>query len=230
MKTLRCIILEDEPIAAAILRDYISAVPYLSLAAEFPNPLKAMAWLETNSADVVFLDLNMPRLKGFEFLKVSDHGLQVIITTAYHEFALESYEYQVVDYLLKPIEFSRFVQAAEKLGRESKGTRSEKAPPQALFFNVNRAMVRVTATEILWAEGVKDYVHIHTKNKNLLTRMSMADLESLLRPYDILRVHKSFLANVRQMDAYTASSVVIGKKEIPVGRQYKHVLEGLGDI
>ncbi len=230
MNVLNCIILEDEPLAATILRDYIAAVPYLELVAEFPNPLKAMSWLEENSADVVFLDLNMPRLKGFEFLKISDHDLQVIVTTAHHEFALESYEYHVVDYLLKPIEFSRFVQAAEKLRKGDSMPRTGTNLPQALFFNVNRAMVRVMAGDILWAEGVKDYVHIHTRDKNLLTRMSMTDLERLLEPYGILRVHKSFLVNVRQMDAYTAVSVLIGKKEIPVGRQYRHVLDGLGSV
>ncbi len=229
---LKCLVVEDEPIAAGILADYIGMVPFLTLGGTFHDPLEALAWLQKNKADVLFLDLNLPRLNGQDFLKSLGGKHQVIVTTAYHQYALDSYAWGVVDYLLKPIDFPRFVGAVNKLTKPAGAAAS--AEPQLTsrpgrFFNVNKTMVRVFYDEILYVESIKEYVRIYMAGRQLTTKLGMGELEQEMKPHGGLRIHRSFLVNMSHIEAYTANDVVVSGQEIPIGRQYRALVQKMLD-
>lgn len=220
---LNCLIVEDEPLAAGILEDYVRQVPYLQLTGRCADAMQALEALREAPVDVLFLDIHLPGLKGLDFLRSLQYPPQVILTTAYHEYALEGYDLGVVDYLLKPIDFERFVKAVQKLKRSdtfAKSVTSVSRPFQ--FFNVNKKMVRVWLDEVLYAESLKEYVRIFLLGgKSIVTKMQLGELEKSLEGFGFLRAHRSFLVALRHIEAYTATEVTLGGKEIPIGRQYK---------
>ncbi len=228
---LRCLIVEDEPLAAEILRDYVHDAPGLELAGICPDALYAMEFLQKEKVEVLFLDIHLPKLKGLDFLKILPHPPQVILTTAYHQYALEGYEFNVVDYLLKPIEFSRFLKAVQKL---QKPILSEKSPLEKErafhFFNVNKKRVKVYLDEILYIESLKEYVRIFlTNNRSLVTKFQLGEVETLLHTSTLMRIHRSFLVAKDKVEAYTATDVEINGKNLPIGRSYREaVLQQLG--
>lgn len=225
---LTCLIIEDEPLAAEILSDYIHAAPGLELAGVCSDALFALEFLQRQSVDVLFLDIHLPKLKGLDFLKTLAHPPQVILTTAYHQYALEGYELAVTDYLLKPIEFSRFLKAVQKLQHP---TEPETAPttPQALperparFFNVGKKRVKVCFDDILYVESLKEYVRIFLPDRSIVTKMQIGELETLLGDAGFVRIHRSFLVAKNKIEAYTATDVEIGGKMLPIGRSYRGV-------
>lgn len=230
MKTLNCIIIEDEPIAREILRDYIHQVPDLNLLQEFEDALFAVEYLHKNKVDVIFLDLHLPKMKGFQFLKTLTHKPQIIVTTAYHQYALEAFELEVVDYLLKPFEFQRFLKAVNKLKKprassEGNGIKSNARKPH-LFFNVNRKMVRINLEDILYIESLKEYVRIHLRDGSIMTKFQIGEMERKLNPDHFLRIHRSYLIAKDKISAFKVNSIEIGPKELPIGRSYKHVVMG----
>jgi DNA-binding LytR/AlgR family response regulator len=232
MKPMHCLIVEDEPLAAGILEDYIQQVPFLQLVGKCPDALFAAEALQQNPVEVLFLDLNLPGLKGLDFLRTLRQPPQVILTTAYHEFALESYDLKVTDYLLKPIDFERFIKAVHKLKPAL-----EPATPLANtrpfhFFNVSKKMVRVWIDDILMVESQKEYVRLHLAGgKQLTTKMTLGELEQILHPHHFLRIHRSFLVAVRHIEAYNNTSVQVEGVEVSLGRQYRDaVLERLNQI
>ena len=222
---LHCLIVEDEPLAAGILEDYVRQVPYLRLTGRCADAMQALEALHEAPVDVLFLDIHLPGLKGLDFLRSLQYPPQVILTTAYHEYALEGYDLGVVDYLLKPIDFERFVKAVQKLKLAVPASPAEalaKAGRPFQFFNVNKKMVRVWLDEVLYAESLKEYVRIFLPGgKSIVTKMQLGELEKTLDGYGFLRVHRSFLVALRHIEAYTATEVTLGNKEIPIGRQYK---------
>jgi DNA-binding LytR/AlgR family response regulator len=235
MKVLKCLIVEDEPIAAGIIEDYIKLVPFLSHELTFHDPVKALHYLSENSLDVIFLDLSMPHLNGKEFLGILTEKYKIILTTAHHEFGIESYEWGVVDYLLKPIPFSRFMIAVNKLKEDSKIVQEatpllEENPKDRAFkyFNVNKTMIRVFLDEIWMVESIKDYVRINTGSQTIITKGNLQDFETLMQSHGGLRIHRSYLVNLHHVDAFTTHDLIIHGKTIPVGRLYKEsVLEVL---
>ncbi len=233
MQKYSCIIVEDEPLAAEVLSDYIQQVPFLQLQGVCADAIYAMEMLQKEKIDLIFLDIHLPKLKGMDFVKALKDAPQVIITSAYQEYALQGYELNVVDYLLKPIEFSRFLMAVNKLKKPAApATIIHSAPASTermhLFFNVSKKMVKVYLDEILYIESLKEYIRIVTKDKHILTKFQLGQIEELLARNNFLRVHRSFIVAKDKIEAFTATDVEICGKPIPIGRSYKElVMRGL---
>jgi len=228
MKTLRCLIIEDEPLAAEILSDHITALQQLELVGICSNAVQAMNALQENTIDLIFLDLHLPRIKGFEFLQSLANPPQVIVTTAYQEYALQGYEYNVVDYLLKPIEFPRFLKAIQKLRYLEKQRNQQQSGTKQrpyLFFNVNKKKVRVYLDEILYIESLRDYVRIYQGSGSIVSKISISHLERQLPADRFQRIHRSFLINTAAIKVYDATTVEIKDQVIPIGRNYRKAFE-----
>jgi DNA-binding LytR/AlgR family response regulator len=229
MQKYSCIIVEDEPLAAEVLEDYIQQVPFLQLKGVCSDAIYAMEMLQKEKIDLIFLDIHLPKLKGFDFIKSLKNPPQVIITSAYQEYALQGYELNVVDYLLKPIEFSRFLMAVNKLKQPQQAMQPAHAPSAAadrmhLFFNVSKKKVKVYLDEILYIESMKEYIRIVTRDKTILTKFQIGQIEELLARNNFLRVHRSFIVAKDKIEAFTATDVEIGGKPIPIGRSYKELV------
>jgi len=223
-----CIIVDDEPLAVRLLTAHVRQVPQLTLLASFENPVNALAFLRENRVDLLLLDIQMPTMTGLEFAKTLPKETHVIFTTAYREFAVESYELNVVDYLVKPITFSRFYRAVDRFLLLSSSIAPASAPektpsspsPAFRFVNVNKKNVKVYYERITYIESMKDYIRICTADGEVVTREGITDFAGQLPDY-FLRIHRSFIINVRKITAYTAHDVEVGEQGIPIGVSYK---------
>ncbi|MCK6692754.1 MAG: response regulator transcription factor [Thermoanaerobaculia bacterium] len=226
MSKLRCIIVEDEPLAVKILSGYIAQVPFLVLQGTFKDAILATEFLQENTTDLIFLDIHLPRLKGMAFLKTLVDPPAVIVTTAYHQYAVEGFNLNVTDYLLKPFEFERFLTAVNKV----KNTRREPAEsPEKdyIFLNVQKKRVKILFSEIAYIESQREYIKVVTTRASYLSKMSTHEIEALLPAHLFRRVHRSFIISVDKVQSYTAESVEVNGVEVPVGRGYREVVEGL---
>jgi len=223
---LKCIIVEDEPLAVNIMKDYIQQIPFLELIAVCNDAISAMQKLNENQIDLIFLDLHLPKIKGLDFLSAIKNAPKVIITTAYHEFAVESYQYQVLDYLLKPIAFERFVSAVQKALPTAKTESQIKNEPEFLFFTVNKKRAKIQVQEILYIESQKENIKIVLKERTIITRHSISELEKTL-PSDFIRIHRSFIVSKSKIDFFDSQSVEIQGVQIPIGRNYKDYIKSL---
>lgn len=233
-KKLSCIIIEDEPIAAEVLQDYISQISFLELKDTCKDAIYALELLNNEPIDVIFLDIHLPKLKGLEFLKILNYKPQTILTTAYHQYALDAFEEDVVDYLLKPIEFSRFLKAVNKLKWKPVPKSGRKTAPATdtskayQFFNVNKKMVKVFCNDILYIESLKDYSRIYTKDSELVTRKQIGEMEEIFKSRNFLRIHRSYIVSLDRVRAYSSNEVEVDGKSLPIGRSYKElVAQGL---
>lgn len=232
---LTCLIIEDEPIAAEVLEDYISQVPFLDLKGICTDALFALDRLRQESIEVIFLDIHLPKLKGLEFLKILKQPPQTILTTAYHQYALDAFEADVVDYLMKPIEFSRFMKAVHKLDRKSPSLIPQLVAASESrafrFFNVNKKMVKVFFDEVLYIESLKDYSRICTMDRSLVVRGQIGEMEKIFQTFGFLRIHRSFVVAIDKIRAYSATNVEVNGQDLPIGRNYKAlVLQKLEDL
>ena len=231
MQRYSCLIVEDEPLAAEVLQDYVKQVPFLDLKAVCVDAIYAMEYLQKEKIDLLFLDIHLPKLKGLDFVRTLKNPPSVIITSAYHEYALEGYELNVVDYLLKPIEFSRFLMAVNKLKQAPGNNVSHSVVSNAerpfMFFNVSKKMIKIYLDEILYIESLKEYIRIFTKEKSILTKFQLGEVEDLLARGDFLRVHRSYIVSRSKIDAYTATDIEIQGKQIPIGRSYKELVQSI---
>jgi DNA-binding LytR/AlgR family response regulator len=226
MQKYNCLIVEDEPLAAEVLREYISQVPFLQLKATCSDAIYAIEILQQEKIDLIFLDIHLPRLKGLDFIKTLKNPPQIIITTAYQDYALQGYELNVIDYLLKPIEFSRFLMATNKLQLQKQiislvSTVQSSTERPHLFFYVSKKKVKVFLDEILYIESLKEYIRITAKNKSILTKFQLGQIEELLTKNNFMRVHRSFIVAKDKVEAFSATDVEINGKQIPIGRSYK---------
>lgn len=220
---MNCLIVEDEPLAAAVLDDYIRQVNWLHAVGRCPDALHALEVIREQPVDVLFLDIHLPGLKGLDFLRTLVQPPQTILTTAYHEYALDGFDLGVVDYLLKPIDFERFLKAVQKLRRPEPAKPATRA---FHFFNVNKKMVRVWLDEITVVESLKEYVRIHLADgAALVTKSPLSMLERLFDEAAFLRVHRSFLVALPHVSAFTATEIFAGGQNIPIGRQYKNTVQ-----
>jgi len=234
MQQYNCIIVEDEPLAAEVLQDYIKQVPFLQLRAVCEDAIYALEVLQKEKIDLIFLDIHLPKLKGFDFIRTLKHPPAIIITSAYHEYALQGYEYNVVDYLLKPIEFSRFLTAVNKIKEATDSGPAHfyqhSSPERSyLFFNVSKKKVKVFLDEILYIESLKEYIRIYTRTKPILTKFQLGQIEEVLAHSNFLRIHRSFIVAKDKIEAFTSSDVEINGKQIPIGRSYKELVQSVLD-
>ena len=230
MSNIKCIIVEDEPLSAKVLADYISQVPFLELQGTFKDAILATEYLHHHTVDLIFLDIHLPKLKGMAFLKTLTHPPAIIITTAYHQYAVEGFNLNVTDYLLKPFEFERFLIAVNKVRKAQK----EKSEPNEiedkkdyLFLNVQKKKVKISFSEIVYIESQREYIKIVTTKKEYLSKLSTHEIEALLPPQLFKRIHRSFIVSVNKIESYTAEEVEVNGVSIPVGRGYKDSLENL---
>lgn len=224
MQKLKCIIVEDEPLAAEIIADYITQVPFLELQAVYSDAIYAMEGIKKQPADVIFLDINLPKLKGYDFIRIMARPPQIIITTAYRDYALDGYELNITDYLLKPIPFNRFLMAVNKLKRDGKTAEDAIAflqERQSMTVNISKKRVKIFLDEILFMESQREYVHIITATNRYVVKMQMTELESQSDKQHFIRIHRSFMIAIKKITAYNSAQVEIGEHVIPIGRSYK---------
>jgi len=225
---LRCLAIDDEPLALELLEDNISQVPYLKLEGKCSNAFEALKFLQEQTVDLIFLDIQMPGLTGLQFIQSLTQRPMIILITAYEKFALEGFNLDVIDYLVKPVPLDRFIKACNKAWelynlRLKKTENSSSIEPEFLFVNVEYSLLKVEFADIQWIEGLKDYIRIHLKNssKPVITRMSMKAIEEELPSSRFIRVHKSFIVSVSAITSVRKNSIFIGVEEIPIGDNYK---------
>lgn len=226
MKT-RCLIVDDEPLALEVIKSHISQVQGLEVVGAYQNALEVFEVLKTEPIDLIFLDIQMPVLTGIEFLKSLSNPPKVIFTTAYRDYAIEAYELEVVDYLLKPISFTRFFKSINKYfalrTAESPVQVKETVHEEAEFIDVksNKKTFRIRLQDISYIESLKDYVRIHLPDKRITSKEKISDFEGLL-PEHFMRVHRSYIVNLRAITAFTTHDIELGDQEIPIGISYKN--------
>jgi DNA-binding LytR/AlgR family response regulator len=213
---LNCIIVEDEPLATDVLVDYIKQVPFLRLKATCSDAILALDVMQREPIDLVFLDIHLPGLKGLDFIKTLKDPPAIILTTAYHQYAIEGYELNVVDYLLKPIEFKRFVEAVNKINNR----RTEKHRP-TIAIQADKKTVIVPIDEIVYIESQKEYIRIQTIHASFTTKYGLSKIEEELDPADFLRVHRSFIVAIRKIKAYSGHDIDLEGKSVPIGGNYR---------
>jgi DNA-binding LytR/AlgR family response regulator len=229
MKT-KCIIIDDEPLARDLMRNHIEKLDNFEIVAECGDAMKAMQELRHQRIDLMFMDIQMPQITGLEFLRILKNPPKVIITTAYREYALEGFALDVVDYLLKPITFERFLKSVNKFYQMSQdegpvvAPAPETMPPDEPFIYVkeNKRVIKVHLNEILYVEGLSEYVQIYTDKKKIITKTTMASLEEKLPDEGFLRIHKSFIVSLSRIEAFTTTTIEVPGKELPIGRSYKN--------
>jgi two-component system, LytTR family, response regulator len=220
---LKCIIVEDETLAQDVICNHLARIDRLELTGIYRTAPEALPALESGEVDIMFLDIRLPGMSGLHFLRMLSDPPLVVLTTAYAEYALESYEFNVIDYLLKPISFERFAKAVNKILDGRLYTVAEK-PAEGkdhIFIKSNSKFFRVGFSEIIYVEGMKDYLKIHTADFTLVTHQTMSELEKQLPARQFIRVHRSYLVAVRQIRAIFGNSIELGKVTIPIGLNYK---------
>jgi len=229
---IHCLIIDDEPPAREILKQHIAGVEALELAGTCSNAVEAVSFLKEHPVDLLLLDIQMPQLLGTNFIRTLKKPPKVIFTTAYRKYAVEGFELDAVDYLLKPISFERFLKAVNKVLQLN--ISSAKAMPTSatkekqngesnsfLYFRAERKMVKVFFRDILYIEGLKDYIKIVTDTKPIVTKYVLSTLEEMLPANEFLRIHKSYIVAIYKIDSYNADTIHIAKHELPIGRLYK---------
>jgi len=225
----QCLIVDDEPPARDIIRRYIEQVPLLELKGECANAIQAMMLLQQQPVDLIFLDIRMPQLDGIGFLKTLKTVPKIIFTTAYAEYAVEGYELDIVDYLLKPIRFDRFLKAVNKAFPVQDKPVAEKAPQAEekkndnfVYFRADRKMFKVLLQDILYIESMKDYIKVVTGGATVIVKQSISSVEAMLPEDLFVRTHRSFIVSLGKIQSFTNELIEIGKTSIPIGRLYRN--------
>lgn len=220
MEQYTCIIIEDEPLALERTSNYVNKVPFLSLAASFDHAINGLAYLQENKVDLLFLDINMDELTGIELLESIRIDSQVIITTAYQEYALKGYELNVTDYLLKPFSFQRFLQAVNK-AHENLALRNQDSSVDHIFVKTENRLDKIMLEEILYIEGMRDYRRIHTLDRKIMTLQNFKELEHMIPAHLICRVHKSYMVAINKIESIIRGRIRISDQWIPISATYK---------
>ncbi|MCG8332837.1 MAG: response regulator transcription factor [Chitinophagales bacterium] len=220
MKKYNCIIIEDEPLALERTSNFVSRIPFLQLSGTFDNALDGLAHLKTHPVDLLFLDIQMDELTGLELLESSNIQSQVIFTTAYQEYALKGYELNITDYLLKPFSFNRFLQAVNK-AHENLTSKDQNKDIEYIFIKTENRLEKVMLNDILYIEGMRDYRRVYTFNKTIMTLQNFKELERIIPPHLICRVHKSFMVALNKIESIERNRIKINEKLIPISATYK---------
>lgn len=229
---IKCLIVDDEPPAREVLKRYVQDLPMLELAGECGNAIQAITALQQGAVDLLFLDIRMPQLNGNDLLKTLKNPPKVIFTTAYTEYALEGYELDVVDYLMKPVRFDRFIKAVNKafpLPAQKSLAEEALAPPEKkndsfVYFRADRKMVKVLLSDILYIESMKDYVKVFAAAGPVITKQSISSVEAMLPEKEFVRTHRSFIVSVSRIKTFTTELIEIGNAEIPIGKLYRNAV------
>jgi two-component system LytT family response regulator len=239
MYKIKCIIIEDEPLAVKVLKDYISEVPFLELQETFKDAILASDYLRHTSVDLIFLDIHLPKLKGMSFLRTLANPPAVIITTAYHQYAVEGFDLNVTDYLLKPFDFERFLVAVSKVrtGQSVHPVQSvhlvqpEKSgdvePRDFFFLTVQKKKVKIFFSDIIYIESQREYIKVVTVGSEYVSKMSTHEIEGILPGHLFKRVHRSFIISIRRIESYTAEMIQMNGVAIPIGKGYR---DGMADL
>ena len=226
MSEIRCIIIEDEPLAVKVLADYISQISFLELQGSFKDAILATEFLHSNEIDLIFLDIHLPKLKGMDLIKTLKTQPSIIVTTAYHQYAVEGFQLNVTDYLLKPIEFDRFLIAVNRVPRKSKPELVPKDEFKNYFFiTAQKKKVKILFDQICYIESQKEYVKIVTQSKDYIAKMSTKEIEEMLPTNLFKRIHRSFIIALDKIESFNAEMVEIKEVNIPIGRGYKGIIE-----
>ena len=229
---IKCVVIDDEPLALDLIAGYVSQTPGFVVAKKFTNAIEAIAFLKTEDADLLFLDIQMPVLTGLDLVKVLSDPPSIIFTTAYREYAVESYEHNAIDYMVKPITYLRFLKAITKYQTlHNSPTKSidtaisinkidTHKQETYIYVNVNKKYVKVAFEDILYVESIKDYIQIYTAKGEVTTKYTLTEFYDLLPPY-FIRVHRSFIVNKHKITAFTHQDIEINAKELPIGKSYK---------
>lgn len=219
MKRIKCIVVDDEPLAVSLLGSYVEKIPFFELVFSTENPIETLEYIRKNEADLIFLDIQMSELTGINFMKIVGDKMKYILTTAYAEYALEGYEHNVIDYLLKPISFDRFQKSALKA--QERFPTNETSANSYFFVKSSGQQHKINFDEILYVESIKDYVNIKTDNQEYIVLDTLKSLENQL-PENFARVHKSFILNLDKIEKIDVRNVFLNSgKEIPIGETYK---------
>src|SRR6187399_1102946 len=228
---VKCIIVDDEPMARDVIRRYIQKIPTLKLMGEFGNAIEATIFLQEQGVDMIFLDIKMPQLSGTEFVRSLRNVPKIIFTTAHKEFAHEGFELDVIDYLLKPIRFDRFLKAVNKAFPQklqetevitSVASEENKPATSFIYLRVDRKMIKVLLNDIVYIESDKDYVKVFTEKGFIITRQTISSVEVMLPESQFIRIHRSYIISLTKIKSFTAETVEIGNKEFPIGKIYRN--------
>ncbi|SHF78955.1 two component transcriptional regulator, LytTR family [Mariniphaga anaerophila] len=223
----RCIIVDDEPVAREILESHIAKIDTIEVVASCKNALEAFQAIGTKQVDLIFLDINMPEISGLSLARSINKNIKIIFTTAYREYAVEGFDLQAVDYLLKPISLERLLQSVNKYLSENTQIQNpvfddaEDEKTESFFVRSERKMVRINFSEILYIESLADYIKIYLQDKNVVTRETISSIEAKLPRHDFLRIHRSYIVAKKSIDSFTSEYIEIGKKQLPISRGYK---------
>lgn len=222
---VRCLLVDDEPLAIQLLKNHLEKLDMFEVTASCSNAVKALEVLRTHTIDLIFLDIKMPQISGIDFLKTLKNPPAVIVTTAYREYALDGYDLDIIDYLLKPVTFDRFFKAADRYLRT---TVQPQVPASAIpvtdqyiYMKSGGKFHKIFVDDILYAESLKDYITLHCTHQKITAKYKISDLELELKPFQFLRIHRSFIVNPKKITAFTANDIEIGRQEIPIGTNYK---------
>ena len=235
-KTISCLVVDDEPPALEVLRKYIAAVPSLELAGTCNNAVEALSALQQKPVDLMFLDIQMPQLLGTDFIRTLKKPPKIIFTTAHRKFAVEGFELDAVDYLLKPISFERFLKGVNKvmdvsaqrqeINRLSDNSGKNNSLTESfIHFRADRKILKVSLDDILYVESLKDYIKVVTKTKTIITKQSISSLEENLPAFAFIRIHRSYIISINKIESYTNELIGIAKMELPISRMYRHEVE-----
>lgn len=226
MKKLRCMIVDDEPVARKLLQEFVGQVPFLDWQGNFENALKAETFLKDTTTDLIFLDIEMPKVSGLQFIQKLNTDSLVILTTAFPRYALEGYALDVIDYLLKPIAFNRFLKAVHK-ARDYYQLKQRATPTESLpylFIKSEKRIEKLELAKILYAESVGNYVRICTEDKTFLAYLTMKSLEAQLPLDTFIKIHQSYLVNSAKIDAIDGNEIKVGSKTLPMSRAHRETL------
>ncbi len=228
---IKCIVVDDEPMARDVIRRYIETIPNLKMVGEFGNAIEATIFLQDQSVDMIFLDIKMPQLSGTEFVRSLRNLPKIIFTTAHKEYAHEGFELDAADYLLKPIRFDRFIKAVNKAFPQKTHeadtqalliNNESKSPASFIYLRVDRKMIKVLLDDILYIESDKDYVKVFTEKNFIMTRQTIASVEAMLSESQFIRIHRSYIISLNKLKSFTAEIVEIADNELPIGKLYRN--------
>jgi DNA-binding LytR/AlgR family response regulator len=217
---IKCIVIDDEPLALKKIKEYVEQVDYLELLKEFNNAIEAIGFLKQTKVDLIFLDIRMKKLSGIQFLESIKSRPKVIITSAYDEFAIKGYELDVADYLLKPFAFDRFLKSVDKVYHQLKGSKTN-IKRDYIFIKTEYRIEKIILKDILYIQGMKDYLQIHTTDRKIMTLQTFKNMLEILSPIDFQRVHNSYIVAIAKIESIEKNRIRIGKALVPISDSYK---------